>query len=491
LSTNVDDNFATAALIFGILWLMANESIGGAVTEFWNRAKSIFLSTLQSIDEKDHADRYLSMVTRAVKVDNTIILMTVNEFAADYIQRTYGEKLKLSFGLAGGEEGLSVIFKEDKEQKPISNEPKPEEQKRKVVQKISTFVSTMPMNPEYTFKEFVPGPSNSFALSAAKAIVKNPGKNGFYNPFFIHGGTGLGKTHLMQAIGNELKERDRSLAICYLTAETFLNEYINALKNDRISSFRERYRKIDVLLLDDVQFFQRGKDVQEEFFNTFNALQNAHKQIVMTSDVAPMNLPSLEARLISRFEGGLVQEIESPSYETRLAILRKKAESVDMPIPMFVLEFIADNIKSHVRAMEGALSKVCMCHVTNPAVPLTKEVLAIWLRESIQKEQSLKKLTIEEIQAAVAKKFGVSLQQIISQERTQCLVTPRQLAMFISRKLTTRSLQEIAEAFGKKHATILHGVKMIEERLENENDLKLAMEEIVSQFGYKMSDVMD
>ena len=295
----------------------------------------------------------------------------------------------------------------------------------------------------------------------------------------------------MQAIGNELKQRDPSLAICYLTAETFLNEYVNALQNGAIQTFRDKYRKIDVLLLDDVQFFQRGKDVQEEFFNTFNALQGAHKQIVMTSDVAPKNLPAIEARLISRFEGGLVQEIESPSYETRLAILKKKAESLDASLPLNALEFIADNIKSHVRAMEGALSKVCVCHSANPEVMLTNDVLATWLKESMEKEQSLKNLTIEEIQTAVAKKFSVTLQQIISPERTASLVTPRQLAMYIARKLTPKSLQEIADAFGKKHATILHGVKTIKERLENEVDLKYTLEEIVSQFGYKLADVMD
>ena len=468
---------------------MMNDSIDIASKELWERAKTIFISTLQSVEEKNQVERYFGMITTVAAKDDVFVIYTMTKFAADLLQHDYAEKLKFSFGLAGA--NVKLQFKHDETKQPVLVVPKVPEQKKAQSTRVSTFVSTMPMNPNYTFKEFVPGPSNSFALSAAKAIVKNPGKNGFYNPFFIHGGTGLGKTHLMQAIGNELKERDPSLSVCYLTAETFLNEYVNSLQNGAIQSFRDKYRKIDILLLDDVQFFQRGKDVQEEFFNTFNALQGAQKQIVMTSDVAPKNLPAIEARLISRFEGGLVQEIESPSYETRLAILKKKAESLDASIPVSALEFIADNIKSHVRAMEGALSKVCVCHSANPELLLTNDVLANWLKESIEKEQSLRKLSIEEIQTAVAKKFSVSLQQILSPERTASLVTPRQLAMYIARKLTPKSLQEIADAFGKKHATILHGVKTIKERLENEIDLKYTLEEIVTQFGYKLSDVMD
>jgi len=472
---------------------MIDQTVETAAKSLWDRAKTIFISTLFSAEEKSQAQRYFGMVTSVKSEENRFTILTMNQYSADLLQKDYAEKLKSSFNLAGASADLVLEFKYDTAfQQTIVMPPSREPTGQKTAhQKVSTFVSTMPMNPDYTFEEFVPGPSNSFALSAAKAIVKNPGSNGFYNPFFIHGGTGLGKTHLMQAIGNELIKRDPSLSICYLTAETFLNEYISSLQNGMIQSFRDKYRKIDVLLLDDVQFFQRGKDVQEEFFNTFNALQGAHKQIVMTSDVAPKNLPAIEARLISRFEGGLVQEIESPSYETRLAILQKKVQSLDCDIPRSALEFIADNIKSHVRAMEGALSKVCMCHTANPEIMLTNEILANWLKESIEKEQSLRNLTIEEIQTAVAKKFNVTLQQILSTERTQSLVTPRQLAMYIARKLTPKSLQEIADAFGKKHATILHGVKTIKERLETETDLKYSLEEIVTQFGSKLSDVID
>ena len=336
----------------------------------------------------------------------------------------------------------------------------------------------------------VRGPSNSWALAAAQGVVSNPGKSG-YNPLFIHGGTGLGKTHLMQAIGNELKRRNANMAICYLTAETFLNEYVNPLKNGQIETFRNRYRTIDLLMVDDVQFLQKGKQFQEEFFNTFCALWQAHKQIVMTSDVAPKNLPAVEERLISRFEGGMVQEIESPNYETRLAILRKKSESMKPAIPDSALEFIADTIKSHVRAMEGALHRVSIFRSMDPTENLTKETLSKLLKDFIEKEQTLKKLNIEEIQAVVAKKYSVTITQILSAERTQSIVTPRQLAMYIARKFTTKSLPEIAKLFEKTHATIIHGVKNIEKRLDVESDLKATLAEILSEFGYNLSDKMD
>jgi len=461
----------------------------------WKRAKTIFISTLQTEGERQQASRYFAMITSVAMEENCFIIYTLNKYAADLLQKDYAEKLRSSFTLANAPADIKIEFRFDVTSKqeivvqrenvyhheqPVASQP----------QRASSFVSTIPLNVDYTFDEFVRGPSNSFALAAAMGAVNNPGKPGF-NPLFVHGGTGLGKTHLMQAIGNELRKKNPALAICYLSAEEFLNEYVNYMKRNSLPEFRNKYRSVDVLLLDDVQFFQRGKDIQEEFFNTFNALQQARKQIVMTSDVAPKNLPAIETRLISRFEGGIVQEIESPSYETRLAILRKKAEGLNIVIPDTVLEFIADNIKSHVRAMEGALSKVSVYIQAEPKTIIDNAILTHLLKDSIDKEQSLRKLTIEEIQSAVAKKYNVTVGQILSLERTQSLVTPRQLAMYISRKLTTKSLQEIAIAFDKKHATILHGVKTIKQRLENEIELKNTMSEILTEFGYKISDTMD
>jgi len=466
-----------------------NQTIDISSKEQWERARAIYLSTLQTSEEKSQVDRYLSMITSVTRKGADFVIYTANSYAADYLRDNYSERLKKCLELVTDGTTVGLELKCDPKSRPAIVMPPTVVQKSES-QRISTFVSTMPLNEEYTFDEFVRGPSNSFALAAAMAVVKNPG-NSRYNPLFIYGGTGLGKTHLMQAIGNELKRIDPSLAICYLTAEEYLNEYVNYMKDNNVPAFRNKYRTVDVLLLDDVQFFQKGKAIQEEFFNTFNALQQAKKQIVMTSDVAPKNLPSIEARLVSRFEGGMLQEIESPSYETRLAILKKKSESLDARIPLCALEFIADNIKSHVRAMEGALGKISVYLSTFNNVELKNEVLTHLLKDFIEKEQHLKKLTIEEIQTAVAKKYNVSIAQILSSERTQSIVTPRQLSMYIARKFTTKSLPEIAKFFDKTHATIIHGVRNIEKRLDVEEELKSTLAEILSEFGYKLSDNMD
>lgn len=469
---------------------MTSETIDIASKEMWEKAKTIYLATLQSANEKSQVDRYLSMITSVTSKDGNFTIYTANTYAADYLKDNYSDRLRKCLELVSNDLEIRLEFKCDVHSKPAIVVPQPAREQGLRPVRVSTFISTMALNDEYTFDEFVRGPSNSFALAAALAVVKNPGKSG-YNPLFIHGGTGLGKTHLMQAIGNELRRLDPSLAICYLTAEEYLNEYVNYMKENNIPAFRNKYRNVDVLLIDDVQFFQKGKQIQEEFFNTFNALQQAKKQIVMTSDVAPKNLPAIEARLISRFEGGMLQEIESPSYETRLAILKKKAEGIDCNVPLSALEFIADNIKSHVRAMEGALGKVSVFLSSFPGTDFNNDILAHLLKDFIEKEQSLRKLSIEEIQTAVSKKYNVSMAQILSSERTQSIVTPRQLAMYIARKFTTKSLPEIAKLFDKTHATIIHGVRNIEKRLDVEEDLKVTLEEILSEFGYKIADRMD
>lgn len=468
-----------------------------AAEGLWRKAKDIYISSLSTDEEKAQAENYFSMVTR-VSLDGALLkIYASNKFAADFLQENYSARIKAATSLAGGDAATEVAFEQDpgvqakivsvrKEEKiPAAREG------LNAAGKPEMFISTLPLDENYIFEEFVQGPSNSWAYAAAKGVAKNPGQQG-YNPLFIHGGTGLGKTHLMQAIGNELKKKNPKLLVCYLTAETFLNEYVNALqKNTKqagvVDAFRNRYRNVDVLLVDDIQFLQRGKGVQEEFFNTFNDLKANRKQIVMTSDVAPKNLPALEERLISRFEGGMVQEIEAPGYETRLAILKKKTENQEHQVPPQVLDFIAQNIRSHVRAMEGALAKVNVTlQMGHPPETMTDSFLSVLLKDLIEKEQSIRNITIGEIQECVTRKFRVTMEQLLSPDRTQSLVTPRQLAMYISRKCTTKSLQEIASAFDKKHATIIHGVKTMESRLKTENDLKQTFEEIMAELGYSI-----
>ena len=456
--------------------------------ELWERAKTICIAMQLNDEEKGRTTRNFSMISSVENVDNKFIFTVASDFAAQLLRKDYLDKLKVAFGLAGAGSNLEIEFKVKQELLPeIVVKKEAPSVKTKTGELLKEFISTVPLNPEYTFDEFVRGPSNALAFATAQSVSENPGRRN-YNPLFIHGGTGLGKTHLMQAIGNELKKHHPEMSVCYLTAEVFMNEMVNAMQKNSLITFRERYRNIDVLLVDDIQFVAMKKGFQEEFFNTFNLLYNAGKQLVITSDVSPKKLQGFEERLISRFEGGMVQEIELPSYETRLAILKKKSESMKPQIPDKALQFIAENIKSHVRAMEGALGKVNIMMNITPNIQLDEEMLTRMLSDLIEKEKNLKRITIEEIQNTVCKKFGVTMAQLLSPERTQSLVTPRQLAMYISRKYTAKSLPEIAKMFDKSHATILHGVKTITKRLETEAELRLTLEELFSELGYTKDD---
>lgn len=460
--------------------------------ELWDRAKTICLAMVKSEDEKGKLSRNLSMVRNLVKRDHTYVFMTSSQFAIKQLQNDV-EKLRSCLNLAGAGNDLLIDFEVD-ESTTLKIEPasisRPTENLSRT--QVNQFTSTMPLNPEYTFEEFVRGPSNSLANATAISIADKPGRRG-YNPFFIHGGTGLGKTHLMQAIGNELKRKDPSLAVCYLTAEVFMNEYINAIQNSGagMPSFRTKYRNVDVFLVDDIQFIAQKRQMQEEFFNTFTSLYSAGKQIVLTSDVSPKNLKNFEERLISRFEGGMVQEIELPSYETRLAILRKKTEGMNPTIPDNALKFIAENIKTHVRAMEGALGKVNIMMNITPNMNLNDDVLTKLLGDFIERERKLKRISIEEIQNKVCHHYQVTMAQLLSTERTQSIVTPRQLAMYISKKYTNKSLPEIAKMFDKTHATIIHGVRNITKRMDVEPELRRSFEQIINELGCSPDENID
>ena len=460
--------------------------------ELWDRAKTICLAMVKSEDDKGKLSRNLSMVRNLVKRDHTYVFMTSSQFAIKQLQNDV-ERLRSCLNLAGAGNDLLIDFEVD-ESTTLKIEPasisRPTENLSRT--QVNQFTSTMPLNPEYTFEEFVRGPSNSLANATAISIADKPGRRG-YNPFFIHGGTGLGKTHLMQAIGNELKRKDPSLAVCYLTAEVFMNEYINAIQNSGagMPSFRTKYRNVDVFLVDDIQFIAQKRQMQEEFFNTFTSLYSAGKQIVLTSDVSPKNLKDFEERLISRFEGGMVQEIELPSYETRLAILRKKTEGMNPTIPDNALKFIAENIKTHVRAMEGALGKVNIMMNITPNMNLNDDVLTKLLGDFIERERKLKRISIEEIQNKVCHHYQVTMAQLLSTERTQSIVTPRQLAMYISKKYTNKSLPEIAKMFDKTHATIIHGVRNITKRMDVEPELRRSFEQIINELGCSPDENID
>jgi len=323
------------------------------------------------------------------------------------------------------------------------------------------------LNPKYTFDAFVIGSGNQFAAAAARAVAENPSKA--YNPLFLYGGVGMGKTHLMQAIGHEVKKRSPQYSICYLSSERFTNEMINSLRYDKMSSFRDKFRNVDMLLVDDIQFLAQKERTQEEFFHTFNALHESLKQIIIASDRPPKELAEIEDRLRSRFEWGLIADIQPPDLETKVAILQKKAELERVLIPTDVALFIASNIRSNVRELEGALIRL-VAHSsligTEITLPYAQQVLKNFI------DSQTRKVSIDAIQKSVAEQFGLRVQEIKAKNNSRAIVYPRQIAMYLAKHLTDASLPEIGRQFGgKHHTTVLHSIEKIEEVRKADKDL--------------------
>src|SRR5947207_5753054 len=330
------------------------------------------------------------------------------------------------------------------------------------------------LNPRYTFDAFVIGSGNQFAHAACQAVAERPSKA--YNPLFLYGGTGMGKTHLMQAIGHQIKRQTPQAAICYISSEKFTNEMINSLRYDKMTSFRDKYRHVDVLLIDDIQFLAQKERTQEEFFHTFNALHEGLKQIVIASDRPPKELAEIEDRLRNRFEWGLIADIQPPDLETKVAILQKKAESERVSLPTDVALFIASNIRSNVRELEGALIRlIAYCSLT--AVEVTTQTAQQVLKNFI--EAQTKKITIESIQKAVAEQFGLRLTEIKAKNNSRAIVRPRQIAMYLTKHLTDASLPEIGRQFGgKHHTTVMHSIDKIEQLRQGDKDLSRTLNKI-------------
>ena len=464
--------------------------------DLWDLMVALYKTSLPSMEESKKWDRHAAAFASHTLEGNDYIIGVADNYAATYYESIYSEPLRRALVKAGAPQAVKVKFMVTEEAKQ-AEEKKREEEKikalgdtQKILVKKAAFNSTVPLNPSYTFENFVKGPSNSFACAIAEAIAKEPGGN-TNNPFFIWGGTGLGKTHLMQAIGHEVMKHDSSKSVCYITSETFLNEYINAISNKAIDAFRKRYRHIDLLLLDDVQFVGGKVQFQEEFFNTYNDLMTYGKQVVMTSDVPPKKLNSFEERLITRFQQGIVIEIESPSYETRVAILKSKARNVKHKIPDEIFSYIGENIHSSVRAMEGALNLVIRFIEANPGMEINQQIAHVLLKELTEEEVTIRKLSIDEIIKAVCSTYDVSYADILSQGRPQPLATARQVAMFLARKLTGKSLPMIADNFNRNHSTVMHGMKEIQKRIEVEHELKRTIESITEQLGRKPSELFN
>ena len=334
------------------------------------------------------------------------------------------------------------------------------------------------LNPKYTFNSFVIGNSNRFAHAASLAVAEAPAKA--YNPLFIYGGVGLGKTHLMHAIGHYILESNPNAKVVYVSSEKFTNELINAIKDDKNEEFRSKYRNVDVLLIDDVQFIAGKERTQEEFFHTFNALHDANKQIILSSDRPPKEIPTLEDRLRSRFEWGLIADIQVPDFETRMAILKKKADVENLNVANDVMGYIASKIKSNIRELEGALIRIiAYSSLTNREVSVDLATEA--LKDIISKKQG-KHVTIDAIQDVVASYYNLRIEDLKSQRRTRSVAYPRQIAMYLSRKLTDMSLPKIGEEFGgRDHTTVIHAYEKISENLKTDDTLQHTVNNITKK----------
>jgi chromosomal replication initiator protein len=334
------------------------------------------------------------------------------------------------------------------------------------------------LGPRYSFDTFIVGPSNQFAHAACRAVAEAPSRS--YNPLFIYGGVGLGKTHLMHAIGHYVLNHLKSLKLTYISSERFMNEMINAVRYDRVLDFRERYRSVDVLLVDDIQFLAGKEGTQTEFFHTFNSLYDSQKQIVISSDCPPHEIPSLEERLRSRFEWGLIADIQPPDLETKVAILKKKAETEGIPLPDNVAIYIAGKIKSNIRELEGSLIRlIAYASLTGREIslPLAQDVL----RNVLQHDD--RAITIEIIQKHVSDYYQLKVAELKSRNNSKSVAMPRQIAMYLCKTLTNASLPEIGKSFGgKHHSTVIHSIRKIEDLRQRDGDFNTLINNLVESF---------
>lgn len=398
--------------------------------------------------------------------EDSIIVEVPNQLYKDWFNKNCLKRIKTSLDQIYKKPiniSVTISNKDVPLPPPSSVEPPPMPSKQLISYKDSM------LNPRYSFENFIVGPNNRFAHAASIAVAQAPAKA--YNPLFIYGGVGLGKTHLMQAIAHYIIDHNPQSKIFYVSCESFTNELINAIQNRTTLKFRSKFRGLDVLLIDDVHFFSGKQHAQEEFFHTFNTLYDARKQIILSSDRPPKEIANLEERLISRFEWGLVTDLQPPDFETRVAILRKKAELTSINIPDNVIFYIAEKIKTNIRKLEGALLRV----VSNAS--LTKTELTVSLAEQvlqdfiISEEESI--TNIDTIQKVVADYFDIRVADMKSTRRPKSIAYPRQIAMFLSRDLTRLSLPEIGEAFGgRDHSTVIHACRLVEGKLSSDFSLK-------------------
>ena len=443
------------------------------ISKIWSSA----CKHLQSVLNNDVYSRWISVIDPVSINNNELVLAVDNDFYQTWLEENYLSFIKDAIGAVYDEE-VTIKFTV-KDQTNIIIEPPPKPKKTSLIDKLSRSPHPKPqLNQKFVFDSFIVGPSNNFAHAASLAVAQAPARA--YNPLFIYGDTGLGKTHLMQGIGHHVISTSRA-NVTYLSCETLLNEYIDALRNKSLVQFRKKYRSTDLLLIDDIHFLANKEVIQEEFFHTFNALFDAHKQIVMTSDRPASEITGLERRLVSRFEWGLVTQLEHPDLETRIAILRTKQDQSDIKLDDDFLLFIAENVRSNVRRLEGAYVRA-VSYMSLTRKELTLDSLKHLLRDTLEQEQhSL--ITFDTIQRTVAEHFDIRFADMTSKRRPREIAVPRQIAMYLCRRMTSSSFPDIANSFNKTHATILHAYKTIDNRMDVDNDLKQAVSTISCKLG--------
>ncbi len=445
------------------------------IEELWDKI-------LEIIKEELSSQAYNSWFsqTKAVKFDdNKLIISTPSNFCKDWLEKHYVGFVKNILREAlGSDNNLKIEFtvadKKFSGASPFTSKNKTKESKPFLKD------NKLALTPKYTFENFVVGNSNRFAHAACLAVAQSPAKS--YNPLFVYGGVGLGKTHLMQAIGTHIIQiikhsSKKKIKVLYISSEKFTNELINSIRDDRTVACRDKYRSVDVLLIDDIQLLAGKERTQEEFFHTFNTLYDSNKQIVITSDRPPKDIPTLENRLISRFEWGLITDIQPPDFETRIAILRKKAQMESLSIPAEVTNFIAEKIPSNIRQLEGVLTKLIAYSA------LTKKDLSISLAKDILKDiipLENKKISVIQIQKVVSDYYTIKVNLLLSKKRTKDIVLARQVAIYLSRELTDMSLPSIGGAFGgKDHTTILHSYNKIKDKIKKDKSFKDIIKNLV------------
>jgi len=394
------------------------------------------------------------------------VLEVANDFCEVWLKENYLPLIQDVMGAVSGRR-LEVKFKvasPGRAPAPVTAKPSaPARAPATSPRERSSAFSEYSFNPKNTFESFVVGNNNNFSYAAALAVAQSPGKS--YNPLFLYGGVGLGKTHLLHAVGQHVVNNKKGARVAYVSSEKFTNEYIDALQNNQLVKFRKKYRQTDVLLIDDIQFLAGKERIQEEFFHTFNALHESHKQIVLTCDRPASEIQNLEQRLVSRFEWGLVTDLQPPDVEMRLAILKKKAQIMNVTLPDEIFNFLAMRIRTNIRRLEGALIR-CASFATLTGRSLSVEDVERLLHEILHEEGRLA-ISIESIQKKVAEHYDIRLADMTSKRRPENIAFPRQVAMFLSRQLTGSSLSTIGEAFGgRDHGTVLHACRLVKDRME-------------------------